>query len=133
MKKLFLLFLSLAVFAACSKDDDDNGGNEPDPIIGTWVLVNASTPLDTQFCDDEESVITFNENNTGEATFYLTASECSATESEGTWSNNGNSSYTISVPVIGNLNGTANFTSADRFTFSTSIVGVPGTLTFERQ
>lgn len=127
MKKFILLFFSLAVLAACSSDDD--GGNTgPDPIIGTWVLVDASAPLDNQFCFSEDSVITFNENNTGEATFYLKANECAGTENTGNWSKS-NSTYTISTPV-GDLTGTANFTNNNnRFTFTTTI----GVLTFERQ
>lgn len=132
MKKLLVIFLSLGILTACSSDDDSSNSSE-DPILGTWVLVDASTPIDEQFCFDEDSVITFNENNTGEATFYLTATECSANESEGSWSNNGNSAYTITVPVLGSLQGTANFTSANQFTFTTSISGFPAVLTFERR
>lgn len=133
MKKFLFLFLSLAVLAACSNDDDNGDTNQPDPIIGTWLLVDASSPLDDQFCFDEESTITFNEDETGQSAFYLTSAECEVTNSTGTWSNNGNSAYTISVPVLGNLQGTANFTSSDRFTFTTTVVGMPGILTFERQ
>lgn len=132
MKKLLMIFLSLAFFTACSSDDDAGNTGE-EPIIGTWVLVDASAPLKGQFCFDEESIITFNENETGDATFYLTANECSATESEGNWSNEGNSNYIISVPVLGELEGKANFTSDDRFTFTTSVSGFPAILTFERR
>lgn len=129
MKKFILLFFSLAVLAACSSDDDgDNSG--PDPIIGTWVLVDASAPLDEQFCFDEDSTIKFNEDNTGQANFYLTAAECAATSSTGNWSRSGSSTYTISIPVMGNLTGTANFTNNNnRFTFTSTM----GVLTFERQ
>lgn len=125
MKRLLILFLSMAVFAACSSDDDGTQGS--DPIIGSWVLVQATPPLDSQFCMDEESTITFNEDETGEATFYLTQMDCEAESSQGNWDNRGNSAYTIGVPVIGDLEGTANF-SGNRFTFTTAI----GVLTFER-
>ena len=124
--------MSLAFLASCSNDDGATTPGE-DPIIGSWVLVDASAPLDSQFCFDEDSVISFNEDNTGEATFYLTADECSATESEGIWSNDGNSNYTITVPVLGELEGKANFTSDNRFTFTTAVAGFPAVLTFERR
>ena len=128
MKKFLVLFLSLSVFAACSSDDDADT-NTPDPVLGTWILVDASAPLDTQFCMDEESTITFKADNTLSSTFYLTESDCAATTSTGNWSNRGNSIYTISVPMIeGDLQGTVNFSSANKFTF-TSLAGV---FTFEK-
>ncbi len=133
MKKFLVLFLSMAFLFACSNDDDNEEPQGDDPIVGTWVLVDASEPLDSQFCFEEESTITFKANNTGQATFYLTGTECSANNSQGTWSNNGNSVYTISVPVAGNILGTADFTSANRFTFTTTIFTIPGVITFERQ
>lgn len=132
MKKLLVLFLSMASLVACS-NDDDNTEQGPDPIIGTWVLVDASTPLDTQFCFDEESTMTFSSNNTGQATFYL-GEDCTENSAPGTWANNGNSAYTISVPVLGSLQGSVNFSENNtRFAFTTSVVGIPGTLTFEKQ
>lgn len=128
MKKFLVLFLSLAVFTACSNDDDTNS-NTPDPVLGTWVLVDASAPLDSQFCLEEDSTITFNANNTLSSTFYLTEANCDATSSTGTWSNKGNSIYTITVPMIeGDLQGSVNFSSANKFTF-TSLAGV---FTFEK-
>lgn len=127
MKKIFVLFLSLAFLTACS-NDDDNEQPGPDPILGTWVLVDATGQLSGQFCLDEESTITFNSNNTGSATFFLTATECEAASSTGGWTNRGNSNYTISVPVLGDTQGTANFSSANRFTFTTAA----GVLTFEK-
>ena len=128
MKKFLVLFLSLAVFTACSSDDDADS-NTPDPVLGTWILVDASAPLDTQFCLEEDSSITFNANNTLSSTFYLTEADCAATTSAGTWSNRGNSVYTITVPMIeGDLQGTVNFSSANKFTF-TSLAGV---FTFEK-
>ena len=127
MKKIFVLFLSLAFLTACS-NDDDNGQTGPDPILGTWVLVDASGQIAGQFCLEEESTITFNANNTGSAIFYLTATNCEATSSAGGWTNRGNSNYTISVPLIGDTQGTANFVNANRFTFTTTA----GVLTFEK-
>lgn len=127
MKKLIVLFLSMAFLIACSNDDDsvDQG---PDPIIGTWVLVNATGQLEGQFCLEKESTITFNPDNSGSATFYLTSAECAPSSSTGGWTNRGSSNYTISVPVFGDLQGTANFINANSFTFTT----VAGVLTFEK-
>ena len=133
MKKLLVLFLSMASLVACS-NDDDNTEQGPDPIIGTWVLVDASAPLNTQFCMDEESSLTFNSNQTGQAVFYLTGTNCTATNAPGTWKNNGNSNYIVTVQGLGDLEGSVNFSENNtRFAFTTSVVGIPGTLTFEKQ
>ncbi len=127
MKKFFVLFLSIALFAACSSDDDEDS-NSADPILGTWVLVDASSPLKDEFCLDKESTLTFNSDNTGASTFYLTQANCTATSSTGSWTNRGNSLYTISVPVYGDLQGSVNFSSTNKFTFT--FIG--GVLTFEK-
>ncbi len=126
MKKFLVLFLSMAFLFACSSDDDEPQGE--DPIVGTWVLVDASEPIDSQFCFDEESTITFNANNTGEGTFYLTAAQCAATDSPGNWSKS-NGNYTMTIQALGNLPGTINFTSNNSFTFTSTL----GVLTFDRQ
>ncbi|QED37491.1 hypothetical protein FK178_07040 [Antarcticibacterium arcticum] len=127
MKKFFVLFLSIALFAACSSDDDENP-DAADPILGTWVLVDASSPLDDEFCLEKESTLTFNADNTGSSTFYLTQANCTATSSTGNWTNRGNSLYTISVPVYGDLQGSVNFSGSNKFTFT--FIG--GVLTFEK-
>ncbi|UJH92239.1 lipocalin family protein [Antarcticibacterium sp. 1MA-6-2] len=128
MKKFLVLFLSLAVFAACSEDDDDTDATGPDPILGTWVLVNVTPPLIDVTACEQESTITFKPDNTGTGSFYLEANECAVTESAGSWTNNGNSSYQITVPVLGNITGTANF-DGDEFIFTSNM----GVLTFEQQ
>lgn len=128
MKKFLFLFLFAATFIACSSDDDaDTTGD--DPIVGTWVLVNASEPFDALFCEDQQSTITFNDDNTGQGSFYLTENACEVDNSEGNWQNNGNSSYTINLPGVGDLNGNATFTGDDQFTFASQ---VGATLSFER-
>ncbi len=133
MKKLLVLFLSMAFLTACS-NDDDNGDQGSDPILGTWLLVEASSPINTQFCLDEESTLTFNSNGTGQANFFLSQFQCAATTAPGTWRNNGNSNYTITVQGLGDLVGTVNFSNNNtRFTFATTVLTVPGTLTFEKQ
>lgn len=128
MKKLLVLFFSAALLFACN-NDDDNVQTEPDPIIGTWVLVETEGDLlENAFCMEEESTITFNANNTGSGTFYLTSADCEPNNTTGGWTNNGNSVYTLSVPILGDTQGTVNFTNENRFTFTT----VAGVLTFEK-
>lgn len=129
MKKFLLLFLFAATFIACSSDDDaDTGGD--DPILGTWILVDASGSLNSMFCEEPQSTITFNRENTGEATFYLTEEDCEANNTTGNWKNNSNNSYTIELPVIGNTTGNVTFNGDDQFTFASQL---GATLTFERQ
>lgn len=127
MKKLFLFVLSLSLITACSSDDDVSTP-EADPIVGTWVVVGASL-FDPADCENE-STITFTPDNDANGTFYFEQTGCEAETSSGSWENIGNSSYTVSVPVLGELQGTADFTSEDRFVFST---GAFGSFTFERQ
>lgn len=127
MKKLFIFFLGLSLITACS-NDDDVATPELDPIVGTWLLVDA-TLFNPDSCE-QESTITFTEDNTANGTFYFDQTDCSAETSSGNWENNGNSSYTVSVPVLGDLTGTANFSNEDRFVFTTTTFG---SFTFQRQ
>ena len=128
MKKyLFLLSAFALVFFTSCSSDDDNGG-EPDPILGTWVLVDASA-VDVEACP-EDSTVTFNKGNTGSATFYLPQAECAPQNSSGNWENLGNSRYALAVPVLGTLEGEVDFTGDDSFVFKTSTAG---DFTFEKQ
>ncbi len=128
MKKIFVLFLSMAFLFACSSDDDEPQGE--DPIVGTWVLVQMTPPsIDFSACENS-STINLNANKTGSGSFYFEETNCIEQTSTGNWVNNGNSSYTIAVPFLGNITGTANFTGDDEFTFTSTSVGV---LSFERQ
>lgn len=129
MKKLLVFFLGLTLITACSSDDDVATPGE-DPIVGTWILVDA-TLFNPNSCE-EESTITFTSDKKANGTFYVDPSDCSAETSSGNWENNGNDSYTVSVPVLGdNLQGTVNFLdNNNRFVFTTSSFG---SFTFERQ
>ena len=136
MKKYLLLFLTAGFLSlgACSSDDDGETTPETHPIVGTWILTGVNPPLmDPEACD-ERSTITFNEDNTGNGTFYFETSECEPETSSVTWtrSNNGVYSIQIPVPLLGNQSGTVEFqNNNDRFVFSPQ--GIPGTsLTFER-
>lgn len=133
MKKLLILFLSLAVFTACDKDDDDTDNTGTDPIVGTWVLMDVQPDLfDPQGCDDS-STITFNENGTGNGIFFLESNECEPSTSSVEWTKTDNV-YTIEIPLplVGNQPGTVDFQNNNsRFVFSPQ--GIPGTsLTFDR-
>ena len=131
MKKYLILFLftGLLSFTACS-DDDEAGPKNEDPIVGTWVITSVEpAQFNIEACE-EASTITFNEDNTGSATFYLEETNCIAANASGDWSNNGGDSYTITVPVAGSMTGTIDFSGANQFFFVTEN-GV--TITFQRQ
>lgn len=127
MKKLLVLFLGLTLITSCSNDDDVTTPDQ-DPIVGTWILADA-TFFDPASCE-EDSTITFTADNKANGTFYFDQTDCSAESSAGEWINNGNSLYTVAVPVIGNVQGTVNFSNEDRFVFTTTTFGA---FTFERQ
>lgn len=124
MKKLLIMFFGLAILTSCSSDDDNMGA---DPILGTWVLVDASL-VTPENCENE-STITFTADNNANGTFYLEETNCEAETSSGTWENLGDSRYLVEVPVAGDLEGTVTFFDDDNFVFTSGI----GTFTFERQ
>lgn len=126
MRKYLILFCAIAL-SSCA-NDDDGAVTEEEKILGSWVLVEATSSIEEQFCEEKESTISFNANQSAQATFYLKSEECEPESSTGTWENNGNSAYTMNVPVIGDLTGVVNFSNDNRFTFTT----VVGVLTFER-
>lgn len=131
MKKYMILLLltGLFSFSACS-DDDDAGTENEDPIVGTWIVTSVEpAQFNIEACE-EASTITFNENNTGSATFYIEETGCAATNASGDWSNEGGDVYTITVPVIGSMTGSVDFNGANEFFFVTD-AGV--TITFQRQ
>ena len=137
MKKILFLFLLAGVFilSSCSNDDD---GTSPggDPIIGTWVLVemNPSGIIDPMACEENPSTLTFNEDGTGTASFYLDRDNCEEARTSGTWENDGDLRYTIQLPdPIGRQQGEVQFQGEDRFHFTTSALGTPISLTFNRQ
>lgn len=115
MKKVFTFLLGLILITSCSSDDDAPANN--DPILGTWVLVESSA-FNPEECG-QESTITFNPDNTGSGTFYISQLSCQAQSSSGSWANLGNSRYSITVPVLGRVEGTVTFINENRFRITT--------------
>ena len=136
MKKYLILFLTLGLLATTSCSDDDEDVAER-TIVGTWVLVNVTPDvLDPSACESE-SMITFEEDNTAEGSFYFPINECTELSSSGSWSKGSGNSYTIEVPQFGELEGDITFLSDNKFSFATTIVidgfgSVPAVFTFER-
>lgn len=118
MKKHLILFIMAVAFilTSCSNDDD---ADNTDPIIGTWVVVAITPPLiDIGACENR-SIISFNANYTGSATFPL-PDACEPETTPGTWRNLGGNNYQIQVPILETLTGNAEFNGDDAFTFQTS-------------
>ena len=135
MKKYIVLFLALGliVTTSCSSDDDEATART---IVGTWILTGIQPPaLDPTSCENE-SMITFEEDNSAEASFYFEQSECVELSSTGTWEKVDANTYVMEVPQFGELEGQVTFIGDDQFTFSTVItietLDVPAVFTFER-
>lgn len=128
MKKILMLFMTIALLTACSDDDSGDDGN----IVGTWLLVEANNiPGYTVNECSGQSTITFNADNSASSTFYSTVEgECVSDTDTGSWSNSTGNQYTIEVPGLGDLQGTVNF-SDSRFTFIPNDFPA-SSLTFER-
>ncbi|CAL67186.1 lipocalin family protein [Christiangramia forsetii] len=129
MKKFLILLLSIALFTACS--DDDDAGSDGD-IVGTWLLVEANNiPGYTVDECTGQSTITFNADNTASSEFFTNeGDECVSDSDSGNWSSSSNSQYTIQVPQLGEVPGTVNF-NGNRFTFTPNDFQA-ASLTFER-
>ena len=127
---LFLCLLTVFTLGSCSNDDDS--ASSTDKILGTWVMTESSVSgIDPNACP-ESSYLTFDQDGTGTAAFYLEQNNCEPENANGEWENLGNSTYRIEVPVLGNQTGTVNFEGADTFIFNPEIA--PGSsFTFERQ
>lgn len=122
MKKYFLLFLmaGLVSLSACSSDDDAETTPETDPIVGTWVFAETNVPgLDPDGCENE-STITFEDDNTANSTFYL-PEDCEAENNQGNWTRTSANTYEIELPVLGSQQGTVSFENSNNtFVFTTS-------------
>lgn len=136
MKKLFLLFMSLAILTACSNDDESS---EKDSILGSWFIVEVNNIPNSNFTLSEcnkNSTMTFNEDGTATSVFHSQVGEnCVAgTPTNSTW-NNQSGIYTITIPIP-ELEGFNTLTGAIEFT-SNSFIFTPAispttTIVFER-
>ncbi|MDT0645259.1 lipocalin family protein [Zunongwangia sp. F260] len=122
MKKIFLLFMSLAVLSSCSNDDDANGNGDND-ILGTWGLVainNAGNfPVTVNECSSQ-SQITFNSDGTAFSEYYTqTETECTLDSEEGNWSGGrDDNKYIFKIPLLGPQPGRVEFSDDySMFTF----------------
>ena len=138
MKKLFLLFMSLAVLTACSNDDDTT---EEEPILGTWFIVEVNNVPGSDFSLSEcnkNSTMTFNADGTATSLFHSEIDgNCLAGASANTTWNNQSGVYTITIPIpeleeagFDTLSGTVEFTS-NTFIF-TPVVSPNTTIVFEK-
>lgn len=89
MKKIIVLFVSVAVLMSCTKDSSE----KKDPIIGAWYVYDAK-----HSCTKKFDYI-FNENGTGTfANFEIYNGECSAIGIISfKWENKGSSIYTLTI------------------------------------
>lgn len=89
MKKIVVLFVSVAVLLSCTKDSPE----KKDSIIGVWYVYDAEHSCTKQFD------YIFNENGAGTiANFEIYNGECSAIGIISfKWKNKGSSIYTLTV------------------------------------
>lgn len=133
MKKtlIFILIAALFTFASCS-DDDDNTGQQ---ITGTWELTAtnpAIIPGLNLFSCPNNPEITFNSDGTASWVLYDAENNCAEVSSSGTWVQNSDGSYTVTIPQLGTVDGTVVFSGPNQFNFNTSIESFPVVLTFQR-
>ena len=131
MKKHLILLFLIGIFTltSCSNDDDANSDNS---ITGTWTLQNVNPPLIDLNCP-QPSIITFTANGTTDWELYSTDNNCTLETSSGTWEKNSGNNYTIYIPDFQAIPGSVEFSSANSFTFTTSVAGANVVLTFNRQ
>lgn len=138
MKKLLLLFMSVATLTACSKDDDDNKDSQ-DPILGVWYVASIQNGGNFQLSEcNKESSVEFMENNNGISKFYSESNgECNLDNTEeGEWSNLGSSRYKFVIPYegIGAQSGKVEFNGDSEFTFYPDILASNNTsIVFEKR
>lgn len=131
MKKHLILFFLAGILSlnSCSSNDETD---TKDPIIGTWTLVevNPSTIMFNIEQCTEQSTITFLSNNMASATLYMASNDCDAQPIGGTWTNLGDSTYELTVPLAGLKEKTkVDFEGSGTFSFTY----METQLTFERQ
>ncbi len=135
MKKFILLFISLAMFTACSKDDESPETDDGSEIVGTWFLVDAKAGGVSGNLSDctKNTFVTFNANGTASSEYYEESDgNCEVSDSNtGNWDYKGNSIYSVDIAGYDNLEGTVNFESSTRFSFTSPEIS-PVVLIFEK-
>lgn len=132
MKNHLILLLVVGLFSLTSCSNDDDGTTEVRTVVDTWTLVSMNpAAFNLEECPDKP-LITFHEDGNAEWTFYSQDNNCQGSTDTGTWQQNSDTEYTINVPNFAELTGTVTFSSASRFTFTSTYQNVPFTLTFEK-
>ena len=133
MKKLFVLFFSMALLTACSEDDNSS----TDPIVGTWFVAEVNNiPNFTLSECNTSSFMTFNADGTTNSVFYTQIEGiCTpGTSTNSEWKKQaGIYSLTIPIPeleAISPLSGTIQF-NVDTFTF-TPVISPQTTIVFKK-
>lgn len=137
MKKyLFLLSaFALIFFTSCSSDDDGGGADEP-TITGTWELT-ATNPDNipgwnlSEYTNNPE--ISFTADGVANWTLYDSQNNCEETQDSGSWEKNEGNTYTVTIPNLNDeVQGTVEFSGANKFTFTTLSLPITVVLTFEK-
>ncbi|HSM64531.1 MAG TPA: lipoprotein [Gillisia sp.] len=140
MKKIFLLFFSLALLTSCSSDDDgENTGD--DAILGKWFVaeINNTGTLNLQVNEcNKKSFIDFKIDSKADSAVYAEeGGECNVNNSENDeWSNLSNSRYRFVIPFegIGSQSGRVEFNGSTGFTFYPDLLVAQNTnIVFEKR
>lgn len=140
MKKIFLLFFSLALLTSCTSDDDE-GNTGDDAILGKWFVaeINNTGTLNLQVNDcNKQSFIDFKMDSKADSAVYVEeGGECNVNNSENDeWSNLSNSRYRFVIPFegIGSQSGRVEFNGSTGFTFYPDLLVTQNTnIVFEKR
>lgn len=140
MKKLFLLFFSMALLTSCNSDDE--GGNSgSDPILGKWFVaeINNTGALNLEVNDcNKQSFINFKMDSRADSAVYAEdGGECNVNNSEDDeWSNLSSNKYRFVIPFegIGAQSGRVEFNGSTGFTFYPDFLASQNTnIVFEKR
>lgn len=117
MKKyvVFLFLIGIFSFVSCSDDDNDRA----EPILGDWILTEVNPAVIDPTACPNDTTVSINGDNTLQSSFYLAQNDCNLQEEIASWSYDGNNTYTMSFPEIGDIQGVISFSNPDTFTFTT--------------
>src|SRR5680860_34271 len=99
MKKIFVLFFSIALLTACSEDDK----TDSDPVLGKWFVAEVNNIPQSDFTLSEcntNSFMTFNADETTDSVFYTEIEgNCTAGPSTNSvWSKQAGI-YSLTLPI----------------------------------